>query len=375
MKNISIFGATGSIGEKALKIAKASGFEITAISGNRNYKKLIEQAKYYHPKYVCVTDDSVFKIVNEALLNENIRIIPKEEINNIAKLKTDCCVIAISGIAGLEPTFSSLGNTKRLAIATKEVIISAGDLLTDLAQKTKTEIIPVDSEHSAIFQCIQGEKKEFINEIILTASGGPFVDFEEKDLGKVTLSDALKHPNWTMGKKITIDSATLINKALEIIEASYLFKIPINNIKPLIHTSSIIHGLVKFNDGSYKAALSFPDMILPISYVLNYPERIDCKLPNLDFCKLKSLDFKELKPWQKRNIDLAYYAFKEKKVIALNVANEYTVNMFLKGQINFCDIYKIISDILEKSSEEDVCSLNDIKEICRNLKNTISKFF
>ncbi len=368
MKNISVFGSTGSIGEKALRVAKASGFVITAISGNRNYKKLIEQAKYYHPEYVCVTDNKAFKIVNEVLLEENIKVIPKEEINNIAKLKTDCCVMAISGIAGLDPTFSTLGNTKRLAIATKEVIISAGNLLTDLARKTKTEIIPVDSEHSAIFQCIHGEKKEFIKEIILTASGGPFVDFEEKDLKQVTLSDALKHPNWKMGKKITIDSATLINKALEIIEASYLFNFPINNIRSIIHTSSIIHGLVKFNDGSYRASLSFPDMILPISYALNYPHRIDCELPDLGFCKLKTLNFRELKTWQKRNINLAYYAFKEKKVIALNTANEYAISEFLKGKISFCDIYKIIYNTLEKSSREEVCSLNDIKEICKSLK-------
>lgn len=366
MKKISIFGSTGTIGQKALKIAKTSGFEITAIVGNHNYKKLIEQAELYHPEYVCVADYDALNIVKEALTGEKIKVIPKEGINDIAKLKTDCFVMAISGIAGLEPTFSALGNTKRLAIATKEVIICGGDLLTESAKKGNTEIIPVDSEHSAIFQCIQGEKIEFVKEIILTASGGPFVDFEEKDLINVTISDALKHPNWKMGNKITIDSATLINKALEIIEASYLFNFPIENIKPLIHTSSIIHGIISFHDGCYKAAMSFPDMIFPISYALNYPKRIKCDLPVLDFCTMKSLDFRELKHWQKRNIALAYHAFKEGKVIALNLANELAVNEYLKGKIKFCDIYGFISNILEKSFIEEPHSLSDIKEIRKN---------
>lgn len=249
MKKISIFGSTGSIGQKALKIAQKSNFEVVSISGNRNHKKLIEQAEYYHPKYVCVSDYEAFEIVKDALIGKDTEVLPESEMNNISKLETDCFVMAISGIAGLEPTFSALGHTKRLAIATKEVIISAGDLLINFAKNYNTEIIPIDSEHSAIFQCIQGEKN-VVKEIILTASGGPFVDFEEDDLRKVTLSDALKHPNWTMGNKITIDSATLINKALEIIEASYLFNFPIENITPLIHPSSIIHGMVRFCDGS-----------------------------------------------------------------------------------------------------------------------------
>lgn len=367
MKKISIFGSTGSIGRKALKVAKASNFEIVAIVGNHNYKKLIEQVNYCHPEYVGVVDNGAFKIVKEALIGKNIKVIPKEGINDIAKLKTDCFVMAIAGIAGLEPTFSALENTKRLAIATKEVIISAGNLLIDFAKRYNTEIIPIDSEHSAIFQCIQGEEFEFVKEIILTASGGPFVDFEEKDLKDVTVSDALKHPNWKMGNKITIDSATLINKALEIIEASYLFNFPIENIKPLIHTSSIIHGIIKFNDGSYKTAMSFPDMLLPISYALNYPNRVNCDLPSLDFCAMKALDFKRLKSWQKRNIDLAYHAFKEKKVIALNIANEHAVSKFLKREISFCDIYELIYSTLEKSPIENIYSLNDIREISKTL--------
>lgn len=370
MKKISIFGSTGSIGQKALKIAQKSNFEVVSISGNRNHKKLIEQAEYYHPKYVCVSDYEAFKIVKDALIGKDTEVLPESEMNNISKLETDCFVMAISGIDGLEPTFSTLGHTKRLAIATKEVIISAGDLLINFAKNYNTEIIPIDSEHSAIFQCIQGEKN-VVKEIILTASGGPFVDFEEDDLRKVTLSDALKHPNWTMGNKITIDSATLINKVLEIIEASYLFNFQIENITPLIHPSSIIHGMVRFCDGSYKAVLSFPDMVFPISYALNYPNRVNCNLPDLDFCKLKSLSFKELKPWQKRNIDLAYYAFKEKKVIALNIANEYAVSEFLESKINFCDIYKIISTVLEKSPKEKICSLNDIKELRTIAKDNV----
>lgn len=374
MKTISIFGSTGSIGEKTLRAAKSSGFDIVSITANCNHVKLIEQSLEYHPQYVCVTNDHSYTIVKRALSDKEIRVVPKEEINEIAQLNVDCCVMAISGIAGLEPVFACLGNAKRLAIATKEVIISAGKLLINSAKDKGTEIIPIDSEHSAIFQCLIGENVEFIKEIILTASGGPFVNFEEADLEKVTVADALKHPNWSMGSKITIDSATLINKALEIIEASYLFSFPIERIKPLIHTNSIIHGLVKFNDNSFKAALSFPDMIFPISYALNYPKRTECDLPDLDFSSMSMLNFKQIKDWQRRNVDLAYQAFRNNKVIALNMANEYAVSEFLKDNIKFSDIYRIVSNLLEKSHPENPDSLSDINEIINIILSDIHKF-
>lgn len=374
MKTISIFGSTGTIGVKALEIAINNGFEIVAITGNNNHKKLIEQAKLCNPKYVCVSDKNAFEIVKNALDLTNIQIVPHSEIDNIAKIEVDCFVMAIAGNAGLSPAFSCLGHTKRLAIATKEVIISGGNFLMKFARQKKTEIIPIDSEHNAIFQCLLGEDKNSVSEIILTASGGAFVNFEKSDLDNVAVNDALKHPNWIMGQKITIDSATLINKALEMIEAAYLFDIDIEKIKPLIHTDSIIHGLVKFIDNSFKLAVSFPDMRLPISYALNYPKRIACDLKNLDFEKIGSLKFKELKNWQKRNINLAYDSFKENKVIAFNRANEIAVNYFLNGKLKFKEIYNFISKTLEISKSEKVNSINDIFSTIESIDNICSGF-
>ncbi|MDR1390940.1 MAG: 1-deoxy-D-xylulose-5-phosphate reductoisomerase [Holosporales bacterium] len=360
MKKINIFGSTGSVGSKAIEIAHQNGFEILGITGNVNHKKLIEQARKYTPKYVCVFNKDSFEIVRDALNDTGIKVLPESEIGEIAKLKVDCCVMAISGNSGLLPTFLSVENAKRLAIATKEVIISGGNVLIELAKLRNTEIIPIDSEHNAIFQCLIGEDRNSISELLLTASGGPFVNFEEEALKEVTLKDVLKHPNWIMGKKITVDSATLLNKALEIIEAAYLFKLPIDKIGSLIHTNSIIHGMARFADGSLKAAISTPDMKLPISYAINYPHRKGCNLKNLLFEELEGLMFKKKKDWQIRNMDLAYTAFRESKVISFNVANEIAVSDFISGKIKFNEIYKVVREILENSEIEKVNSFEDI---------------
>jgi 1-deoxy-D-xylulose-5-phosphate reductoisomerase len=376
MKKISVFGSTGIIGSKAIEIAHSSGFEIVAISGHTNIEKLLKQADIYRPQFVCVTTNDGFQKVREALSNRTeISVLPPDEINNMAKLNVDCCVMSISGNAAIYPTFSSLGYAKRLAIANKESIISGGNILMDLAQRNHTEVIPIDSEHNAILQCISGEQMTDIEEIILTASGGPFLDFEDKDLKNVTIDDALKHPNWNMGKKITIDSSTLINKALEIIEAAYLFSYPIEKITSLIHPNSIIHGMIKFTDGVFKSIISMPDMKLPISFAMHYPKRYDCHTPSIDFAKLENLSFKQPKPWQKRNIDLAYLAFKEKKVIAFNIANEITVNKFLKDEIKFVDIYNVITEILERSQVENIFSQEDIFETITELNNRFKNEF
>jgi 1-deoxy-D-xylulose-5-phosphate reductoisomerase len=361
-KSITIFGSTGTIGKKAIEIAHSNRFEIIAISGNKNYEELIRQAKKYKPKYVCSSDSKSFIKIKEALSNCDIEVLSGSEIENIGRLDVDCCVMAISGSTGLSPTFSCLGHAKRLVIANKESIILGGKLLIDFAKSKGTEIIPIDSEHNAIFQCINGENNS-ISEIILTASGGPFLDVEEKELAHISVLDALKHPNWVMGEKVTIDSATLMNKAFEIIEATYLFNFPIERITPLIHPNSIIHGLVKFTDNSFKALLSYPDMMLPISFAINYPDRKDCKLPNIDFSEIGTLSFKKAKQWQRRNLDLAYKVFKEKRVIAFNTANEIAVSKFLKHEIKFSEIYSTIMRILEQSNEEHITSLEDIKEL------------
>lgn len=360
MKTLSIFGSTGSVGKKVFEFALANNFEILAITGNSNHCELIRQARLCRPKFVCVADRESCKIVQEALAADEIDVVGSEEISNIARLNVDIGVMAIAGNAGILPTFAMLGNAKRLAIATKEVIVSGGFFLLGKARQSQTEIIPIDSEHNSLFQCLQGEKTTDISKLIITASGGPFVDFSEKQLERVALADALKHPNWLMGHKITIDSATLFNKALEIIEAAYLFSVPIRKIVPLIHKDSVIHAMTQFNDGAFKASIYSPDMKFPIAYALSYPDRICCPTKVLDFSEITCLSFQKPQDWQKRNMDMAYAAFEANKVIAFNASNAAAVVAFLRGQTGFQDIFKLVSKCLEKSTEEHINSVDDI---------------
>ncbi|MDR1233730.1 MAG: 1-deoxy-D-xylulose-5-phosphate reductoisomerase [Holosporales bacterium] len=368
-KTVSIFGSTGTIGQKAFSIASSNNFEIVAIIGNRNYRCLIEQVLKCLPKYVCVSDDASFKIVRDALsgARKRIEVVPNSELVNVASIDVDCCVMAMSGIAALGPTFACLGHAKNLAIATKEVIISGGQYLMNQAHEKKTKIIPVDSEHSAIYQCLEEGNPDAINQIILTASGGPFLGRTEDDLDNVTIDEALAHPNWKMGKKVTIDSATMINKAIEMIEASILFDIPITKIKPLIHRESIIHGMICFVDGTFKAVLSSPDMSIPISFAMNYPNRNPLNTDRIDFYDLGSLTFTKPKQWQSRNMGLAYSVMDSRKVIAFNVANEMAVQSFLDGRIRFSEIYEYIVRILDKAEPENVNSYEDIVRIINNI--------
>ena len=370
MKTVAIWGSTGVIGTTALKIAMDSGYRIVAIIGNKNHKLLIEQAKLAKPEYVGVADRQSYEIVKDTLSTGKIEVLTATEFENLAKLDVTCSVMAIAGHASLQPTFACIGHAQRLAIASKEAIISGGKLLQTVAKEKGTEIIPIDSEHNSILQCLLGENKTSIKELILTASGGAFADFDENEFKNVTLQDALKHPNWQMGIKNTIDSATLFNKALELIEASYLFDINITKIKAIIHPNSIIHAMVKFMDNSYKSLMSFPDMKLPISYALNYPNRCECNLPELDFEQIYNLSFKKPKAWQRRNINLAYYAVQEKKVIAFNIANEVAVSKFITGKLQFAEIYKYVIEILAHSQAENVNSFEDIQAIIQSIKNS-----
>jgi 1-deoxy-D-xylulose-5-phosphate reductoisomerase len=361
VKKISIFGSTGTVGRKAVDVVCNGDFEVVVLSGNRNAENLIEQALKIQPQYVCVTDDAAFKKVRDALAGSKTKVIAGTEIAELARLNVDCCFMAISGDSGLLPTFECLGYAKRLAIASKEVILLGGNLLVTLAKKHCTKIIPVDSEHNAVFQCINCEDKGTIEEMILTASGGAFSNYEENELENVSVRDALKHPNWTMGQKITVDSSTLINKAFEIIEAAYLFEFPVGKIVPLLHANSIIHGLVKFIDKSFKAILSFPDMLTPISFSINYPNRVSIdKLPEVNFAELGNLSFGKFKSWQKRNIDLAYHVFHDEKVIAFAVADEIAVTKFINNEIGFNEIYGTIMKILDVSDGEKIGSIEDI---------------
>lgn len=375
MKTISIWGSTGVIGSKALAIATKSGFDVVSIVGNSNHGKLIEQGLALKPRYIGVADVTSFKIVKEALDSTETEVLPESEFENLAQLNVGCCVMAISGKAGLRPTFSCLGHAKRLAIATKEAIIAGGKLLQTLASQLGTNIIPIDSEHNSIFQCLQGEDPKTIRKLVLTASGGPFLDLDESELMNVTVGDALKHPNWNMGKKNTIDSATMINKALEIIEAAYLFDIDISKIESIIHPNSIIHGMVEFSDNSIKALMAAPDMNMPISYAINYPHRVDCELPRLNLGAIGSLKFERPKNWQLRNINLAYQAFNENKVIAFNTANEEAVSLFLNHKINFCEIYKFIQNALDAAQKEACTSIDDIINVIKESTKSVDDLF
>ncbi len=361
MRSISIFGSTGTVGIKALNVAKQKKMQIYALVAKSNYKLLIDQAISVHPKYVCVTDNNAFKIVQEALAGTEITVLPGLEINDLAKESVDILFMSISGSKALEPTFYCLGKVKRLAIASKEAILLGGELLIDKARQLKTEIVPVDSEHNAIFRCLLGESKDAIQDITLTASGGSFVDFEECELEKITPDMALKHPNWNMGAKITIDSSTLINKALEIIEASYLFGFDSKCIKALIHQESIIHGIATYKDSSSKMIAYEPDMIVPISHAITYPDFNTNSLKQICFQDIKRLTFRSPKAWQKRNIELAYQAISEHKVIAFNIANEIAVYKFLHNEIKFNEIYYFILNVLDRSKTEKCTSIEDIK--------------
>ena len=383
MKNISVLGATGSIGLNTLTllIQNKKKFKVIALTANKNYKKLAFYSRKLKAKYAVIGDKNLLNLLKKELLNSKVICLSgKKNILKIAKLKTDILVSAIVGIAGLNPTYSSLGNTSVLAIANKESIISSVNILMDKSKKNKTKIIPIDSEHNAIFQIIQEKNKNSIKDIILTASGGPFWKKNHKQFNSISVNDALKHPNWKMGKKITIDSATLINKLLEVIEASILFNLNLSSIKILIHPSSIVHGIVNFIDGSSHLIASKPDMKVSIGYALNWPDRLSTKVNNINFTNLKELKF--YNPNLKKFPSLALKGqleknkYKSSMYIVLNAANEIAVNSFLKQKIKFSDIVYYIKKTIKQFDHIDVKSIEDVLKIdyeARKITNNIIK--
>lgn len=377
-KTISIFGSTGTVGQKMVDIILSDReyFQPICLTCNHNYALIIQQAKSLHPKYVVVNGDDEYKIVSEALSGTSITVLPGSEICNAAEIDVDIMAMAISGNAGIAPSFSCLGHAKHLALATKEVIVSGGHLFINLAKKNGTAIIPVDSEHNAIYQCLNAENMESVKKIIITCSGGPFVDHSYEDLKNVTISQALQHPTWKMGGKITIDSATMMNKALEIIEAFFLFNILDTKIvEAVIHRQSIIHGMVCFNDGNIKAMMTaLPDMKIPIHNAFYHPSRKIIKDLKINFENISNLSFEPFNNWQTDNINLAYTSYSEKKCIAFNMANEYAVNLFLNKIINFIDIQKIICKTLEASKTELISSFSDIVDTMKSI-DEINKSF
>ncbi|MDA3871965.1 MAG: 1-deoxy-D-xylulose-5-phosphate reductoisomerase [Candidatus Marinimicrobia bacterium] len=380
MKKIGILGSTGSIGRNTLKIIENNSdkFELIYITAKTQVELLIEQAKKFKPKYVVIADEDKYSLLKSELTQLNIKVMSGyNSIIEIAGLKeVDVAVNAIVGSKGMQPSVSACKNGVDVALSNKESLVMAGGYLYSLAEKSGTEIFPVDSEHSAIWQCIQGEDSKNIKKLILTGSGGPFLNRDLKTFDKITVKDALKHPNWSMGKKITIDSATMMNKGLEIIEAHHLFKMPQSKIEVVIHPQSIIHSMVEFVDSSVKAQLGLPDMKLPIQYALSYPERYIANWESLDLVKLKKLTFLSPDTEKFPSLKLALNALKlgETYPVVLNVANEQAVYLFIKNKIKFTDIPKIVEKMLNRHDpikNADIDAILDVENEVSNFVNSI----
>jgi len=346
-KKIAILGSTGSIGKQALEVIDLfpDQFELEVLTAQNNSGLLIEQGKKYKPNVVVIGHDDLYQKVFDALDPYEIKVYAGDKaLQQVVSMDSiDTVLIALVGFAGLAPTIEAIKAGKKVALANKECLVIGGELITDLALKHKSLIIPVDSEHSAIFQCITGENPDHIEKIILTASGGPFRNKSYDELKCVTREDALNHPNWNMGMKITIDSATMMNKGLEVIEAKWLFGLLPEQIEVVIHPQSILHSIVQFVDGSMKAQMSLPDMRIPIQYALTYPERFRADYPRFSFEDYKELTFESPDIEKFRNLALAFEALEKGGNIpcVLNAANEIAVHAFLNHKIGFTDIAKI----------------------------------
>jgi len=353
-KRIAIFGSTGSIGTQALEVIKANPdkFSAEVLTAHTNEELLITQALEFNPNIVVIGDEKKYQKVKDALSKSNIKVFAGEQsLDEVAAMDCyDLMLAAIVGYAGLKPTLQALENGKPVALANKETLVVAGDIVMQKAMEKRVPVIPVDSEHSAIFQCLVGEARNKIEKIILTASGGPFLGRKPNYLVNVKRDHALQHPNWSMGAKITIDSATLMNKGLEMIEAKWLFNLQPEQIQVLIHPQSIIHSMVQFEDGSIKAQMGLPDMKLPIQYAMAFPQRIPNSFPRYDFRKPGTLTFEEPDTRTFRNLTLATDAlFKGGNMpCVLNAANEIAVYAFLRNRIGFLDITEMVERTLDK---------------------------
>ena len=353
MKKIAILGSTGSIGTQALDVIEEhpDKFEVEVLTAGRNVELLIQQALKFDPNVVVIEDESLYPRLRDALESKDVQVYAgKDAIDQVVDMGSiDMLVMAIVGFAALSPTLRAIDAGKPIAIANKETFVVAGELVTKRAREKGVNLYPVDSEHSAIFQCLVGEFENPIEKIILTASGGPFRGKDRAFLEKVTIKDALNHPNWAMGQKITIDSASMMNKGLEVIEAHWLFGVKPEQIEVVVHPQSIVHSMVQFQDGSVKAQLGLPDMKLPIQYAMSYPERLKNSFPRLNFADYPQLTFEAPDMHNFRNLALAYEALKKggNMPCILNAANEIAVDAFLQEKINFLQI----SELIERSMQ------------------------
>jgi len=355
-KHIAILGSTGSIGTQALEVigAHPDYFEVEVLTAQNNADLLIEQSLRFKPNAVVIVNEEYYAKVHDALDPKDIKVYAGENaLASVVQMDTiDLVLTALVGYSGLRPTIKAIEAGKPIALANKETLVVAGELITSLAKEKGVNIYPVDSEHSAIFQCIVGEFENKIEKIILTASGGPFRGMKRSELETVTKAQALKHPNWTMGAKVTIDSATLMNKGLEVIEAKWLFGLKPAEVEVVVHPQSIVHSLVQFQDGSIKAQLGLPDMRLPIQFAMTYPERLKTDFERFDFTKYPALTFEQPDTETFRNLALAFEALNKggNMPCVLNAANEVAVAEFLKDNIGFLDMSKMVEECMGKIS-------------------------
>lgn len=364
-KRLAILGSTGSIGTQALEVVleQKDRFEVEVLTAHRNADLLIEQAIVHKPNVVVIGEETLYNEVCTALDSHPIKVYAgAEALSQVVQMETvDLVLTALVGYAGLIPTLAAIDAGKNIALANKETLVVAGELVTQRAKEKGVNIFPVDSEHSAIFQCLTGEFHNPIEKIVLTASGGPFRGMNRKQLEIVTKAQALKHPNWEMGAKITIDSASMMNKGLEVIEAKWLFGLKPEQIEVIVHPQSIVHSLVQFQDGSMKAQLGLPDMKLPIQYAMAYPDRLPNKFERFNFMDYPNLTFEQPDLKTFRNLQLAFDAMNKggNAACILNAANEVVVDAFLKDKVGFLQMSDLIEHTLQKSTFVANPTLND----------------
>ncbi|MCA6381072.1 MAG: 1-deoxy-D-xylulose-5-phosphate reductoisomerase [Cytophagales bacterium] len=379
-KHIAILGSTGSIGTQALDVIAAhrEKFEVEVLTAQNNADLLIEQAKNFKPNAVVIGNEDYYNQVKEALIPLDIKVFAGESaLASVVQMDTiDLVLTALVGYAGLKPTIKAIEAGKTIALANKETLVVAGELVTQLARSKGVNIYPVDSEHSAIFQCLVGEFDNPIEKIILTASGGPFRGKKKDDLKNITKAQALKHPNWVMGAKVTIDSASLMNKGLEVIEAKWLFGLRPEQIEVVVHPQSIVHSLVQFRDSSIKAQLGLPDMRLPIQYALGYPERLNSEFPRFNFASYPALTFEPPDTETFRNLALAFKAMERggNMPCVLNAANEIAVAEFLKDRIGFLEMSDVVEKCLSVVSFVSKPSLEDYVETDAETRRLANQF-
>lgn len=375
-RTLSILGSTGSIGRQTLDVAQACGHQVAALTVNRSVELAEQQARQFQPQLVVAVDESAAQDLKQRLADTSIRVVGgREGLMEAATLpQADTVVTAVVGIAGLEPTLAAIDQGKRIALANKETLVCAGDLVMRRAEEKGAEIAPVDSEHSAIFQCLQGCKdRGEVKRLIITASGGPFFGKTREELEHVTRAQALRHPNWAMGAKITIDSATLMNKGLEFIEAMRLYHMPPQQIQVVVHRESIIHSLVEFNDGAILAQLGTADMRVPIQYALTWPERTPGPATPLDLLTCPPLTFAKPDPDTFRCLGLALECAQKggTSTAILNGANEVAVELFLEEKISFLDIARLVEGALERVASNPADTLEDVLEADREARQAV----